>query len=40
MKTYEAPKMETIRFTTEDITIVLPDDDLGSLTAYNTYDKV
>ena len=32
-KTYEAPQIEQIRFATEDIAIVLPDDDLSGLRA-------
>ena len=35
-KIYEVPQAEEISFVTEDITIVLPDDDLTSLTAAQT----
>ncbi len=32
-KTYEVPQIEEISFVTEDIAIVLPDDDLSGLRA-------
>ena len=38
-KNYEAPLAEEVSFATEDITIVLPDDDLSGL-SYAMADKV
>ena len=40
---YESPELERICFTTEDITIVLPDDDLdggSQVSAYATCDRI
>ena len=43
-KFYESPELEQVRFSTEDITIVLPDDDLdggmSQVSAYTTCDRL
>lgn len=42
-KFYESPELEQVSFSTEDITIVLPDDDLDSssqINAYATCDRI
>ena len=41
-KFYESPELDQVSFSTEDITIVLPDDDLeaSSVSANTTCDRI